>query len=171
MTLPKLAALLPLAAFAACGTKVVDLAPTNDADANDAAGNRDAPFPSPFCIEIMARSPDGTTPCLACYDEWGQPTKKTCTDPGSGQNTIPGEECKISTDDRALLGMNNVRCWSCGMRRYCLSCREPSPSNGCRSCWWNHDPATLCQQCFTSGKVSKDECDRLLPDLKTPAGT
>jgi hypothetical protein len=124
--------------LAACGTRVLELAP----DAGP------PPFPSPFCLK------DPVAGCDRCFDEWGTPIKSDCSDAAA-------PACFTKVDPV------NTRCLYCGSeQRACLKCSGMPAGANCASCAWS-DNGALCMFCYDStGTVTKDTCDPLRPELK-----
>jgi hypothetical protein len=143
-------ALILLALLAGgCGTKVLELGPPDGGP---------PPFPNKFCVDDQ--DPNGGR-CMRCYDQWGVQVSAGCTAGG------PAPAC--STKETPLY----ERCVFCGgEQRGCLKC-EPTPlAESCRNCAWTDglDKGKACTQCFDpAGKLVKDDCDAVRPDLPHPS--
>jgi hypothetical protein len=125
--------------LAGCGTKVLELSP----DAGP------PPFQGPFCLK------DPAAACDHCYDEWGTPTKSSCTDAAPAV-CYPKDESAIT------------RCIYCGgEQRACLKCGGMPAGANCMTCAWSDNTGTLCMICYDdTGKPMKDNCNSLRPELK-----
>jgi hypothetical protein len=152
---------LALLLVAGCGTKVVDLAPTDSVPVP-----RDAdPIAVPSCVQEI--DPKGLL-CIRCTDKSGVELKTSCGPAPAAAGTPPPLVCVVKTD---AVG---ERCVICGSeRRGCLEC-APQPANGtCRTCIWSDQPdkTSSCLQCFDdSGAPTPDKCDTLRADLAPNGG-